>query len=585
MTTIVFAESSGANPYASQNAAVSASAGSHGNSSYGTPRPASCPSSQRRPASSCSCTVRRVRRARRGHRPPLPSSAMTDRSTTQHPTAPPDIDAYLARFDWHPEPELVGYRDEARLARRARAARRRRPGRPPSTSCTSRPSIRAMGDAVAVRRAPPRATTAATRRPGPGAGRTRPRPRDILDEFAHAARRRADERPAPAPVRLLHAAAAADVDHGRAARPDGQPGRRRLARRPVRRLRRGGGRPLAVRPRRLRRRLVRPAHVGRRHGQLHGHGARPRPAPRPAARDSAGRRAAATSRAPASTPATRRTSRSRGRSTCSGSRRRPSSIVPVGRRIPPARRARSPRPSRATGPPASRRSRSRRSPARRTPARSTRSASSPTSPRREDLWLHVDAAYGGGARLSARDADRVPDLDRADSVTVDPHKWFFQAYDIGGLLVRDGSAPRPRPSAAGRPSTTAAARAPRPARRRRPTTATTTTPRRPAELLQAQLRGHPPLARAQALDVVEAPRDERLRPAHRGQRRPGRATSPGAAPRPTTSRPCPRSRSCRSSASATCPAVATRRLALAPASSTPTRTDCSGRSSSRATAG
>ena len=57
----------------------------------------------------------------------------------------------------------------------------------------------------------------------------------------------------------------------------------------------------------------------------------------------------------------------------------------------------------------------------------------------EDLWLHVDAAYGGAARLSARDAGRVPDLDRADSVTVDPHKWFFQAYDIGGLLVRDGA--------------------------------------------------------------------------------------------------------------------------------------------------
>ncbi|HEX6867654.1 MAG TPA: pyridoxal-dependent decarboxylase [Candidatus Limnocylindrales bacterium] len=57
----------------------------------------------------------------------------------------------------------------------------------------------------------------------------------------------------------------------------------------------------------------------------------------------------------------------------------------------------------------------------------------------EDLWLHVDAAYGGGARLSTRDRDRVTDLDRADSVTVDPHKWFFQAYDIGGLLVRDGA--------------------------------------------------------------------------------------------------------------------------------------------------
>jgi aromatic-L-amino-acid decarboxylase len=52
------------------------------------------------------------------------------------------------------------------------------------------------------------------------------------------------------------------------------------------------------------------------------------------------------------------------------------------------------------------------------------------------LWLHVDAAYGGAALLSARDAARVPDLARADSITIDPHKWFFQAYDIGGLLVR-----------------------------------------------------------------------------------------------------------------------------------------------------
>jgi aromatic-L-amino-acid decarboxylase len=57
----------------------------------------------------------------------------------------------------------------------------------------------------------------------------------------------------------------------------------------------------------------------------------------------------------------------------------------------------------------------------------------------ERLWLHVDAAYGAAARLSTRDAARVADLDRADSVTVDPHKWFFQAYDIGGLMVRRGA--------------------------------------------------------------------------------------------------------------------------------------------------
>jgi glutamate/tyrosine decarboxylase-like PLP-dependent enzyme len=57
----------------------------------------------------------------------------------------------------------------------------------------------------------------------------------------------------------------------------------------------------------------------------------------------------------------------------------------------------------------------------------------------EKLWLHVDAAYGAAARLSVRDAIRVPGLQLADSVTVDPHKWFFQAYDIGGLVVRHGA--------------------------------------------------------------------------------------------------------------------------------------------------
>ena len=55
---------------------------------------------------------------------------------------------------------------------------------------------------------------------------------------------------------------------------------------------------------------------------------------------------------------------------------------------------------------------------------------------REDLWLHVDAAYGGAAHFSSRVAPRVPGLERADSVTIDPHKWFFQAYDIGALVVK-----------------------------------------------------------------------------------------------------------------------------------------------------
>jgi glutamate/tyrosine decarboxylase-like PLP-dependent enzyme len=50
--------------------------------------------------------------------------------------------------------------------------------------------------------------------------------------------------------------------------------------------------------------------------------------------------------------------------------------------------------------------------------------------------LHVDAAYGAAARLSPREAHRLPGLERADSLTVDPHKWLFQPYDIGGLLVK-----------------------------------------------------------------------------------------------------------------------------------------------------
>ena len=55
---------------------------------------------------------------------------------------------------------------------------------------------------------------------------------------------------------------------------------------------------------------------------------------------------------------------------------------------------------------------------------------------RERLWLHVDAAYGAAARLSAREAPKLPSLERADSLTVDPHKWLFQPYDIGGLLLK-----------------------------------------------------------------------------------------------------------------------------------------------------
>ncbi|MEM7196153.1 MAG: aminotransferase class V-fold PLP-dependent enzyme [Pseudomonadota bacterium] len=55
----------------------------------------------------------------------------------------------------------------------------------------------------------------------------------------------------------------------------------------------------------------------------------------------------------------------------------------------------------------------------------------------DDIWLHVDAAYGGAGVLSDNNKSLFNGISRAHSVTVDPHKWFFQPYEIGCLLVRD----------------------------------------------------------------------------------------------------------------------------------------------------
>ncbi len=53
------------------------------------------------------------------------------------------------------------------------------------------------------------------------------------------------------------------------------------------------------------------------------------------------------------------------------------------------------------------------------------------------VWLHVDAAYGGFAALTERGGDLLRGIERADSVTLDPHKWLYQPYECGALLVRD----------------------------------------------------------------------------------------------------------------------------------------------------
>ncbi len=55
------------------------------------------------------------------------------------------------------------------------------------------------------------------------------------------------------------------------------------------------------------------------------------------------------------------------------------------------------------------------------------------------LWYHVDAAYGGAAGLSRDFPGILEGIERADSVTVDAHKWFFVPFVAGGILFRDRS--------------------------------------------------------------------------------------------------------------------------------------------------
>jgi glutamate/tyrosine decarboxylase-like PLP-dependent enzyme len=58
---------------------------------------------------------------------------------------------------------------------------------------------------------------------------------------------------------------------------------------------------------------------------------------------------------------------------------------------------------------------------------------------RERVWLHVDAAYGGFAVLTDSGRRALAGIERADSVTLDPHKWLFVPFECGCLLVRDPS--------------------------------------------------------------------------------------------------------------------------------------------------
>jgi aromatic-L-amino-acid decarboxylase len=55
---------------------------------------------------------------------------------------------------------------------------------------------------------------------------------------------------------------------------------------------------------------------------------------------------------------------------------------------------------------------------------------------REGLWFHVDGAYGAPVRLTPGGKDLLTGIERADSLVLDPHKWLFQPYEIGAVLIR-----------------------------------------------------------------------------------------------------------------------------------------------------
>jgi glutamate/tyrosine decarboxylase-like PLP-dependent enzyme len=55
----------------------------------------------------------------------------------------------------------------------------------------------------------------------------------------------------------------------------------------------------------------------------------------------------------------------------------------------------------------------------------------------EGIWLHVDAAYGGFAVLTDAGRRMLAGIERADSISLDAHKWLYQPFEAGCLLVRD----------------------------------------------------------------------------------------------------------------------------------------------------
>ncbi len=57
--------------------------------------------------------------------------------------------------------------------------------------------------------------------------------------------------------------------------------------------------------------------------------------------------------------------------------------------------------------------------------------------KQHDMWLHIDAAYGGLFSMIKEGKDRLSGIDLADSITLDPHKGLFLPYGTGAFIVRD----------------------------------------------------------------------------------------------------------------------------------------------------
>ena len=55
----------------------------------------------------------------------------------------------------------------------------------------------------------------------------------------------------------------------------------------------------------------------------------------------------------------------------------------------------------------------------------------------EDLWYHVDGAFGAWAAIAPQSKHLVSGMERADSLAFDLHKWMYLPYDIGCILVRN----------------------------------------------------------------------------------------------------------------------------------------------------